>query len=200
MSNTPVQSLNKQGDKVVGVELDSGLLTADEVIIAAGAGTSALLTTAGYSLPMRAPPGLLVVTRLRETLLNGLIMSPRLHVRQAGEGRLIAGADFGGTDPGENPDAAAAEVFAALKDLLVAGDSLELETYTIGYRPVPDDGFPAVGRIAGTDGLYVAVLHSGITLAPAIGRFIADEVLTGRREDLLAPYSPERFSDRLIEQ
>jgi len=64
----------------------------------------------------------------------------------------------------------------------------------VGLRPIPADGFPAVGRAQGIAGLYLAVMHSGITLAPAIGRFVADEIVTGRRDALLAPYGPERFS------
>ena len=37
-------------------------------------------------------------------------------------------------------------------------------------------------------------MHSGITLAPVIGRFVADEIMTGRRDALLEPYGPDRFS------
>jgi len=37
-------------------------------------------------------------------------------------------------------------------------------------------------------------MHSGITLAPAIGRFVADEIMTGQRDALLEPYGPDRFS------
>ncbi len=51
-----------------------------------------------------------------------------------------------------------------------------------------------VGRVDGIAGLYVAVMHSGITLAPAIGRFVADEIMTGGRDALLEPYGPDRFS------
>jgi glycine/D-amino acid oxidase-like deaminating enzyme len=36
-------------------------------------------------------------------------------------------------------------------------------------------------------------MHSGITLAPAIGRFVANEILTGRRDSLIEPYGLERF-------
>jgi glycine/D-amino acid oxidase-like deaminating enzyme len=50
-----------------------------------------------------------------------------------------------------------------------------------------------MGRAAGISGLYVAVMHSGITLAPAIGRFVANEILTGRRDSLIEPYGLERF-------
>ena len=43
-------------------------------------------------------------------------------------------------------------------------------------------------------GLYIAVMHSGVTLAPAVGLFAADEILAGRRDPLLAPYGPARFA------
>ncbi len=78
--------------------------------------------------------------------------------------------------------------------MLKSGASLALDHYTLGHRPVPEDGFPVVGRVDGIAGFYVAVMHSGITLAPAIGRFVADEIMTGRRDALLEPYGPDRIS------
>jgi glycine/D-amino acid oxidase-like deaminating enzyme len=36
-------------------------------------------------------------------------------------------------------------------------------------------------------------MHSGITLAPAVGRFAAEEILAGRRDPLLTPYGASRF-------
>ena len=35
--------------------------------------------------------------------------------------------------------------------------------------PTPADGFPAIGRPQGRQGLYTIVTHSGVTLAPALG-------------------------------
>jgi glycine/D-amino acid oxidase-like deaminating enzyme len=54
-------------------------------------------------------------------------------------------------------------------------------------------GFPIIGCAPGVEGLYLAVTHSGITLAPAIGLFAATELLRGREEALLSPYRPARF-------
>jgi glycine/D-amino acid oxidase-like deaminating enzyme len=65
--------------------------------------------------------------------------------------------------------------------------------HVVAHRPIPPDGLPVVGRVDAIPDLYVAVMHSGITLAPAIGRFIAEEVLTGRRDNLLLPYGPGRL-------
>ena len=47
----------------------------------------------------------------------------------------------------------------------------------IGTRPVPIDGFPVVGNIEGHKGVFVAIMHSGVTLAPLIGQLLASEML-----------------------
>jgi glycine/D-amino acid oxidase-like deaminating enzyme len=144
---------------------------------------------------MATEPGLLVRSRPHARLLNGLVMAPGLHLRQTSDGCVVAGADFGGSDPGQNPTAVARDVFRNLQSMLVDGRSLELQGYSVGFRPMPSDRFPIVGRPLGREGLYVAVLHSGITLAPAVGKFAAQELLLGRREPLLDPYGPARFAE-----
>jgi glycine/D-amino acid oxidase-like deaminating enzyme len=42
--------------------------------------------------------------------------------------------------------------------------------------------------------IHVAVTHSGVTLAPIVGRLTAEEVLRGSRSEMFAPYRPERFT------
>ncbi|OQM76503.1 NAD(P)/FAD-dependent oxidoreductase [Manganibacter manganicus] len=188
-----VEALKLANDKIVGVETAAGPLLADEVVIAAGAGAPALLATAGVELPLETPPGLVVHSRPHAPLLNGIVLSEPLHMRQTAAGRVIAGTDFGGTDPGFEPEETARRVFSQLKALLRNADQLELDFFTVGYRPTPIDGFPAIGRAVGLDGLYVAVMHSGVTLAPAIGLFAAREILEGERDALLTPYGLDRF-------
>ena len=126
-------------------------------------------------------------------ILNGLVMSPEFHVRQTAEGRLVLGSDFGGTQPGDDPAATAAKILAKLPNMVRRTENLKMEFYTMGYRPTPADGFPAIGRPRGIEGLYVAVTPSGITLAPAIGEFGAQEILNDVRHDLLRPYHPDRL-------
>ena len=77
--------------------------------------------------------------------------------------------------------------------MLKGAEDMVLDFHTVGYRPTPTDGFPIVGRPKGTSGLYVAVTHSGVTLAPAVGLFAAEEILQGHRNPLLAPYAADRF-------
>lgn len=81
-----------------------------------------------------------------------------------------------------------------MKAALRGADELEFDFHTVGYRPTPIDGFPIIGRAEGTEGLYVAVMHSGITLAPAVGLFATREILDGERDPLLTPYGLGRFA------
>ncbi|RWC41429.1 MAG: FAD-binding oxidoreductase [Mesorhizobium sp.] len=189
-----VTALVQAGGKIVGVETSHGLIVSDEVVIAAGVGSPEIAATAGIRLPIETPPGLIVHSRPYRKLLNGLVLAARLHMRQTAEGRIIAGSDFGGADPGMDAETTARDLFAAMKAMLRGGEGLELDFHTVGYRPTPIDGFPIIGRAEGMDGVYVAVMHSGITLAPAVGLFAAREVLEGERDPLLAPYGLSRFA------
>jgi glycine/D-amino acid oxidase-like deaminating enzyme len=55
------------------------------------------------------------------------------------------------------------------------------------------DGYPVMGALPNSSDVHVAVTHSGVTLAPIVGRYTSDEVLHGSRIEMLAPYRPERF-------
>lgn len=192
--SSSVTALVQTDGRITGVDTSHGLMAADEVVIAAGVGAPDIAATAGIKLPIETPPGLIVHSRPYKKLLNGLVHAERLHMRQTAEGRIIAGSDFAGGDPGENPDATARELFAVAKAALHGAEGLEFDFHTIGYRPNPIDGFPIIGRAEGADGLYIAVMHSGITLAPTVGLFATREILDGERDPLLAPYGLERFA------
>lgn len=189
-----VTALVQTNGSTTGVDTSHGLIAADEVVIAAGVGSPDIAATAGVSLPIETPPGLIVHSRPYKKLLNGLVLGERLHMRQTAESRIIAGSDFGGADPGMDAEATARELFAALKASLRDGGGLEPDFHTVGYRPTPIDGFPIIGRARGLGGLYIAVMHSGITLAPAVGQFAAREILDDVRDPLLTPYGLDRFA------
>ncbi len=195
IANRPVRQLACRNGRVVGVETESGTIEADNIVVAAGAGTAKLAASAGFALPLDTPPGLLIGSKPHPQLLNGLVMSPGLHVRQTTEGRLLGGADFSGSDPGADAEATSLDLFEAMRGMFKDGAALEYSHHTVGYRPMPGDGFPVIGRPPKIDGLYLAVMHSGITLAPAVGLFAAEEITKGKRSELLRPYGPECFTN-----
>ncbi len=188
-----VNGLLQAGGRIVGAVTSQGILEADHVVLAAGAGAVPLATSVGVTLPLSTPAGLIVHSRPVSKRLNGLVMTPRLHMRQTAEGRIIAGSDFGGGDPGQDHQASAAELFARVKAMFIDNADLKLDFFTVGYRPTPADGFPIIGN-AGLPGLYAAVMHSGVTLAVLAGEAVAGELLSGRTDESLAPFRLQRFA------
>ena len=187
-----VAHLATRGATVTGVDLaDGDRVDADHVVLAAGVETAGLIAPLGPVLPVTSIPGLLALTKPLDKVLNGLVISPRAHVRQRPDGRLIAGTDFAGADPGEFPDQVASEILETLNDLINMPSGIELESYSVGYRPTPEDGVSIAGCVQ--PGVSVAVTHSGITLAPILAKLLASEILTGARDPLLASFGPERF-------
>ncbi|MGG3508560.1 hypothetical protein ABES58_24260 [Paenibacillus lautus] len=79
---------------------------------------------------------------------------------------------------GENgPDAIGKRAFEILRYHLKGGETLELESIKVGMRPTLEDGYPIVGFHDRIQGLYLAVMHSAITLAPIISRLASNELM-----------------------
>ena len=51
-----------------------------------------------------------------------------------------------------------------------------------------------LGFVPGSSDVYIAVMHSGVTLAPIMGQYISREILDDISIDSLAPYRPTRFA------
>jgi glycine/D-amino acid oxidase-like deaminating enzyme len=194
--DNPVRSLSARGGRVTGVETSAGPLYADEVVVAAAFGTASLAATIGLALPVSASPALLVHSQPFARRLNGLVVAPGIELRQTQDGRFVAALSF--ENANANAVQAAAAGFDAMRGMLTESAALLPGAHVVGWRPMPKDGFPIVGRAAAISGLYVAAMHSGITLAPVIGKFAADEILTGSRDSLIRPYGPERFATNEI--
>ena len=118
---TRVKWLDVESGRIRGVMLEEGHIRADEVVVAAGAGSDELLASAGFKLPLDLPPGLLVHTHPAPRLLNGLVLAPELHLRQTPTGELVAGSDFGGIDPGVDPRETAENLFRKVQEALKGG-------------------------------------------------------------------------------
>jgi glycine/D-amino acid oxidase-like deaminating enzyme len=188
-----VLALAVDRDRVMGVRTVSGPIKADKVILAAGEASEALSADVGVVLPMANRTGFLAYTAPRPPLLHGIILAPKLHMRQCVDGRIFAGWDFGGSEVPFDPHHEAETLIGVACELL-ADDDLCLEHFTLGVRPIPADGLPVIGPVSDLPGLYLAVMHSGITLAPLVGRLSAEEIVGGHALDVLEPYRLDRFT------
>jgi len=110
------------------------------------------------------------------------------------EGRFrIAGTmEFRGPDEPFQPRRVKA-IVAQARELLTGVDLEHRHDEWVGSRPVTPDGLPLVGATRAPN-VYVAGGHGmwGIVLGPATGRFLAEQIVTGRIDPVIAPFDPLR--------
>lgn len=216
----PVRALIEEADRVVGVVTDEGRIDADEVVVAAGPWTTALLDPIGLRLPITGARGWLVrldaETRLLRRLVasagweeatgrweDGALLASRLEETSAAtstllhpvsDGSLIAGSSRQPvlTPEAEEPGVPAAIVRGAIRSVPSLGDA-RVRSAWWGIRPMTPDERPMVGRVA--EGLSVAAGHGseGVILGAGTGRLVASQLLGEDPPFDPGPFDPGRF-------
>lgn len=192
--SSPVAALTVEGDRVTGIATVSDRLTADCVVLAAGTGAARLCASVDVALPVDMSPALLLRFAAPAGLLTRIVSSPQFEARQPSGGGMLAAEDYIDDSDANGPRAVAARTLDAIRSGLRGGESVSLEEVTAGLRPMPCDGLPVIGAVAHRPGLYIAVMHAGIVLAPIVGRLAASEILDGMREQQLDHCRLERFA------
>jgi len=166
----------------------------DAVVNAAGPWSDSIAALVGRELPLRPSPGLVARLSVPRVPVRHALHSPQVEIRPDGPHRILlhsrkidAQLRTGIATPDQRAELAAmaTEVIPALADSTVTDSS-------VGWRPMPSDTWPSVGNVPGVGGYYELVSHLGITLAPLLGRLLAEEIMTGQVSPLLSPYRPER--------
>jgi glycine/D-amino acid oxidase-like deaminating enzyme len=190
-----VTKLDFSNGRIRSVQTARGRIDVDVVVLAAGAGTQELAKLADVEVPLSSSIGILAHTAPQKHLLDHVVFAPTSGFRQNSDGRIITSGNIkniagAATTPQAIGDALvqnAAQYLPALKGVTA-------ERITTGHRVLPKDGFPVLGFDGKVKNLYIAVTHSGITLAPVIGEYAALEIVDGASVDLLDPYRPGRFA------
>lgn len=197
---------------VTGFVIRNGSITAvkttdaeflcDVIVLASGVQTTELASLAQVHIPQQRSPGIVIQTTPCTKVLHNvsIIHAPsvdenhqHLHLRQLTDGSLRIGQ---GTQEGINRDDSQQHADALLvraKTYLPTIAGAEAIPTPVGYRPMPLDGFPVLGFAKAVDNLYIALMHSGVTLAPLVGEMATLEIADDARVDWFAPYRPERF-------
>lgn len=196
--STPATGFAVTGAKVTGVETASGLVTADEVVLAAGSWSLPLgkklgLTLSmqpgkGYSFTQRAVPiQLASPVILSETKVAVTPMGPDLHIGGTME--------LSGFNDRKDPR----RVRGLLRAMEAYLPNIEVPEPTrvwSGLRPVSPDGLPYIGRLRRWSNVTVAAGHAmlGMSLGPGTGRLVADAVDGTDPGFDTAAFDPERFT------
>lgn len=200
---TGVQSVITDSGRAVGVRLLSGdMVTAGNVIIAAGA-WSAALEGLPRPLPVRPRAGQMFAVDTRTDRTTGkqaltithAIENDRCYLLPRSDGRLLAGAtvEDNGFQRGPTVAGIGSMMAAAISVAPGIADLPIIETW-MDYRPGTPDDLPIIGEDPDIRGLVYATGHfrNGILLAPATAEAVAD-VVTATPPALIAPFSIARF-------
>jgi len=191
-----VHGLIIEGARVTGVMTGDGPVHADEVVLAAGNATPALLQTVGMELEMQSSDGLLVLSRPVDRFLEAVVAGQDFHVRQRADGRLLVGGTFGAYVPRSGMTSLhqnAAAQLARIESVFDCPAPLEMDSFTLGRRPIPAGGMPRVGRCPHPDGgefggLYTVVMHSGFSNGAGVAHAALEEILSGTRMPEIVPF------------
>ena len=204
-----VQALQFHQGRLSSVRTSRGQVPLDRLVVAAGVDTPRVLALCGFKLQLRHAPGILAHSAPLPELTRIIHDGPgNLSFKQMANGSVV------GTDAPEPPDL---PVHAAIRagpvdfpddtlralhgnrilgkiaGMLPAVRDARLEWLSLGFRPMPMDELPVVGVLPHAPDVYVTVTHSGVTLAPILGRWVSSELVDASRIGALAPYRPERF-------
>lgn len=178
-------------------EIDS-----DVVVLAGGIHTTQLAAMAGVAVPQQESPGVVVRTTPCPPLLRNVsvIHAPKIdvhrrdvHLRQTSDGTLAIGQGSQESLNRDDSQEHADELLDRARHYLPSISDASAIPVPVGYRPMPVDGLPVLGFVPSVPNLYIAFMHSGVTLAPLVGELATQEIVDGARVKMLNPYRPERF-------
>lgn len=214
LDNCSVNRVKEGAGGLVVLETDCGEIAVDKYVLATGANQQATLNLAGIDIPQRATPGVVVITKPVPKLLNTIFVAPGVHIHQRRDGRFVLGEQEGAPEteahakrlsahPTRFPSTTLAEQHAsrlletARHFLPSLPTDIALEEVLIGWRPLPLDGHPVLGTSPTQPRSYIAIMHSGVSLAPIVGELVSQELITGVSSSVLEPYRPNRDFQRI---
>ena len=191
-----VTSVLVRHGRAVGVRTSSGDIAADNVVLAAGAATPALLDQLRVDLPLNFSKGQIFVTERRPRLLSTCLH----HIKQTSAGTFVIGITrevFAtsaqripslGTSPG-----GFREVMRSAVRTIPSLAPVRILRSWAGEIVIPADGYPVLGRLEGVEGVSVGVGNRGIATGPALGEILAELAADGRTDEDISSFAPGRF-------
>jgi sarcosine oxidase subunit beta len=197
---TEISSLEKSSGKIAGVVVDEEVISADQVIVAAGAWSRELLNTVGVEVPTKPYRREKLVTETVRHFINPLVTDRRLemsfHQSTRGEVTGLASVPLDGSSMDWNSTLQLVEKWSrGIYELFPPLRNVGILRQWAGTRDFTPDGTSIFGPVIEVDGLWMICGQSGtgLMLAPAIAEAISKEI-AGEAPGLdWEIFSPGRF-------
>ena len=197
VTKTEVVGLDAEKSRISRIETTHGDYYAEQVVLAAGVWSPAVLRDLKIYLPVQAAKGYSITLEQPE-------LSPKFPL-MFGEARVVvtplqnrlrlAGTlELSGMDPSINRRRVNAIRTNAAKYLQGLEGAKTLEIWR-GMRPCTPDGLPVIGRAGSIENLVIATGHAmlGISLGPITGKLVSQLISDEKPEIDLQPLRLNRF-------
>lgn len=187
--HAPVGRIERAGS---GFELHvpGDRIVAQRIVIAAGLGSPPLARQVGMEVPLRPERGQILVTERVESFLP----LPASGLRQTAEGTVMIGATK--DDPGfdvSTTGSAAAQLSRKTARIVPALARATVVRQWAGLRVMTPDSYPIYAQSESHPGAFVALCHSGVTLAAFHANELAGAIADGAIPDDLRAFHQDRF-------
>ena len=215
---TEVQGIETAGEKILSVQTTAGRIKTDTIINAAGVWAPFIAQMVGLELPVAPLKGELLVTERRPPQMTGTLIAAKylkskssleggrsggppqrsvgITLVQVAHGNFIVGSTREqAADDRRSTYGGVHELVRQLLDLTPCLADVHLLRAYAGLRPITPDGYPIIGRAPQLPGFILASGFGGDGLAmSAISAEMILSILQDQPdEELLKPFSPERF-------
>ena len=195
-TGVPARRIRARPGGGMAVETAAGTLDGDAVVLAAGSWSGGVAVEGGAPLPVRPVRGQLLHLAWIGEPLARVVWCPGCYVVPWPDGSMLVGATVEDVGFDERATVAGmAALMEAVGAVLPEARNAGFEAVRVGLRPGTPDDLPLVGPSASAPRLVYATGHyrSGVLLAPLTARLVADLMLDGREDPLLAAVAPGRF-------
>ncbi|HJL80759.1 MAG: FAD-binding oxidoreductase [Gammaproteobacteria bacterium] len=196
--------LNQQNGKIKSIETNQGTIETNQAVFASGINTDKNL---GLNISSTPTPGIILRTAPVDNRFNRIIVGPGVHIHQQKDGVIVLGEQGGAPLTHidrlkERPSIFPSKEFEQMhteriintaKKFTSGLENIHVNQVSIGWRPLPKDRIPIIGRIKKMQGVYVSMMHSGISLAAIVSKLISEELLENKNIPILDHFRPSRF-------
>lgn len=197
-SNTEVQELLQEKDRITGIRTVEGeVIHADTIILAAGAWTGKLLKSMGKNIPFIPVRGQCIAVKPPEPLLKRTVQTNDLYMLPRLDGTITIGASHLHKGFDKSPTSGELQQLLELSSMILPSlDEAEFLATWVGLRPSTSDDLPVIGSFPDVKGLIIAAGHysAGVIMAPLTARIVSN-LLKGEQPLLdMDPFRPDRNS------
>lgn len=194
---TDVLAVSKQGSKIVALQTNEQPIKADTFVFATGAWSVEMEKLLGCRIPIEPGKGYSLTMQRPANCPRHAMLFPehKVGVTPFENGyRLGSMMEFAGFDT-SIPQARIQQLRSSAEPYLHDPHTETIQEEWFGWRPMTWDSLPIIGRTPKLENAFLATGHNmlGLSLAPATGRLVAEQITQSKTHIEKDAFSPNRF-------